>query len=44
MADFLATVDELALINAFMRIKEPTLRRRIVELVEEIAGGDFEVN
>jgi len=44
MSDFLATADGLALIKAFMRIKEPTLRRRIVELVEEIAGGDFEVN
>ncbi len=39
--DFLATTDGLALTKAFMRIKEPTLRRRIVHLVEEIAGdGD----
>ena len=39
--DFLATTDGLALTKAFMRIKEPTLRRRIVHLVKEIAGdGD----
>jgi transcriptional regulator with XRE-family HTH domain len=44
VSDFLATADGLALIAAFIRIKEPTLRRRIVELVEEIAGGDFEAN
>jgi transcriptional regulator with XRE-family HTH domain len=35
--DFLATTDGLALTKAFMRIKEPGLRRRIVQLVEEIA-------
>jgi transcriptional regulator with XRE-family HTH domain len=36
--DFLATTDGLALTRAFMRIKEPKLRQRIVELVEGIAG------
>jgi transcriptional regulator with XRE-family HTH domain len=41
VSDFLATADGLALTKAFMRIKEPRLRRRIVELVEEIAGGDL---
>jgi len=39
VSDFLATSDGLALTKAFMRIKEPKLRRRIVDLVEEIAGG-----
>jgi hypothetical protein len=28
------------LTKAFMRINEPKLRRRIVDLVEEIAGED----
>jgi transcriptional regulator with XRE-family HTH domain len=37
VSDFLATSDGLALIKAFTRIKEPKLRRRIVNLVEEIA-------
>ena len=38
VSDFLATSDGLALTKAFMRIKEQKLRRRIVDLVEEIAG------
>ena len=38
VSDFLATSDGLALTKAFMRIKEAKLRRRIVDLVEEIAG------
>ena len=38
--DFLATSDGLALTKAFMEIKEPKLRRRIVDLVEEIAGRE----
>jgi transcriptional regulator with XRE-family HTH domain len=38
VSDFLATSDGLALIKAFTRIKEPKLRRHIVNLVEEIAG------
>ena len=37
VSDFLATSDGLALTKAFMRIKEPKLRRRIVDLVEQIA-------
>jgi transcriptional regulator with XRE-family HTH domain len=41
VSDFLATADGLALIRAFMRIKEPTLRQRLVELVEEIAADDL---
>jgi len=39
VSDFLATSEGLALTKAFMRIKETKLRRRIVDLVEEIAGG-----
>jgi transcriptional regulator with XRE-family HTH domain len=41
VADFLATSDGLALTRAFMRIKDPKLRRRIVELVAQIAGEDL---
>ena len=37
VADFLATSDGLALTKAFMRIADPKLRRRIVDLVEQIA-------
>lgn len=40
VADFLATSDGLALTKAFMRITDSKLRRRIVELVEQIAGSD----
>jgi transcriptional regulator with XRE-family HTH domain len=41
VSEFLATTDGLALTKAFMRIKEPGLRRRIVQLVEKIAGDDL---
>jgi transcriptional regulator with XRE-family HTH domain len=37
VSDFLATTDGLALTKAFMRIKKPGLRRRVVDLVEEIS-------
>jgi transcriptional regulator with XRE-family HTH domain len=40
VADFLATADGLALTKAFMRIKDARLRRRIVNLVEGIPGGN----
>lgn len=40
VSDFLATSEGLALTKAFMRIKNAKLRRRIVDLVEEIAGDD----
>jgi transcriptional regulator with XRE-family HTH domain len=40
LAEFLASRDGLALTKAFMRIEEPNMRRRIVALVEEIAGKD----
>jgi hypothetical protein len=36
--DFLATSDGLSLTKAFMRIKDPVIRRCIVKLVQEIAG------
>jgi len=39
--NFLATTDGLALTKAFMQIEQPELRRRIVHLVEEIAGDDL---
>jgi transcriptional regulator with XRE-family HTH domain len=37
VSDFLATSDGLALTKAFMRIGDSKLRRRIVDLVEQIA-------
>ena len=40
VSDFLATSDGLALTKAFMRIADAKMRRRIVDLVEQIAGGD----
>jgi len=40
VSDFLATSDGLALTKAFMRIKDPKLRRRIVDLVLQIAGEE----
>ncbi len=36
VSEFLATSDGLALAKAFMAIAQPALRRRIVDLVEEI--------
>jgi transcriptional regulator with XRE-family HTH domain len=38
VSDFLATSDGLALTRAFTRIKDAKLRRRIVDLVQQIAG------
>jgi transcriptional regulator with XRE-family HTH domain len=40
VSDFLATSDGLSLTKAFVRIKDAKLRRRIVELVEQIAAKD----
>ena len=37
VTDFLATSDGLALTKAFMKIANPKLRRRIVDLVDQIA-------
>jgi transcriptional regulator with XRE-family HTH domain len=42
VTDFLATTDGLTLVKAFMRIRNAKLRRRIVELVEEMAGEEAE--
>jgi transcriptional regulator with XRE-family HTH domain len=40
VSDFLATPDGLALTKSFMKITDSKLRRRIVDLVEQIAGND----
>ena len=40
VTDFLATNDGLTLVKAFVRIQNPKLRRRIVDLVEEMGGED----
>jgi transcriptional regulator with XRE-family HTH domain len=37
VSDFLATTDGLSLTKAFMKIKNSKVRRRIVELVEQLA-------
>ena len=43
VSDFLATSDGLSLTKAFMRIPDPKLRRRIVDLVQQIAGKETEI-
>ena len=40
VTEFLATNDGLTLVKAFMRIGNAKLRRRVVDLVEEMAGGE----
>lgn len=40
VSDFLATSDGLSLTKSFMKIKSSKLRRRIVDLVEQIAGEE----
>jgi len=40
VSEFLATSDGLALTKAFMRISDSKLRRRIVDLVEQIAASE----
>jgi hypothetical protein len=40
--DFVSSEDGLRIIKAFMRIENADLRRRIVNLVQEIAGSDGE--
>jgi len=40
VSDFLATTDGLSLTKAFMRIPDAKLRRRIVDLVQQIAGEE----
>jgi len=43
VSDFLATSDGLSLTKAFMRIPDPKLRRRIVDLVQQIAGDEADI-
>lgn len=38
VSDFLATSDGLSLTKAFMKVQDPKVRRRIVDLVEAIAA------
>jgi transcriptional regulator with XRE-family HTH domain len=40
VTEFLATNDGLTLVKAFMRIGNAKLRRRVVDLVEEMAGEE----
>ncbi len=40
VSEFLATSDGLSLTRSFTRIKDSKLRRRIVDLVEQIAGDE----
>jgi len=40
VSDFLATSDGLSLTKSFMKIRSNELRRRIVDLVEQIAGDE----
>jgi transcriptional regulator with XRE-family HTH domain len=42
VSDFLATSDGLALTKAFMKIRDPKVRRRIVDLVQSMVGEDQE--
>jgi transcriptional regulator with XRE-family HTH domain len=42
VSDFLATSEGLALTKAFTQIKNSKMRRRIVDLVEQIAGASGE--
>jgi hypothetical protein len=40
ISDFVSSSEGLALIRAFRDVKDPQLRRGIVNLVEEIAGPE----
>jgi len=40
VSDFLATSDGLALTKAFMKVKDPKVRRRIVDLVEAMVADE----
>jgi transcriptional regulator with XRE-family HTH domain len=42
VSDFLATSDGLSLTKAFMRIPDAKRRRRIVDLVQQIAGEEVD--
>jgi transcriptional regulator with XRE-family HTH domain len=39
VSDFLTTAEGLTLVEAFVRIENPTLQRRIVELIEYVAAA-----
>ena len=39
VVDFLSTSEGLALNRAFLQIKDPTVRKQIIELVKTLAGG-----
>ena len=41
VADFLATNEGVQLNKAFVRIKDPKLRRKVVELVSAMAGDEM---
>lgn len=40
VSDFLATSDGLSLVKSFTRIKSPSLRRAVVNIVKTLAGED----
>ncbi len=40
VADFMSTSEGLQLMKAFVRIKDPKVRRRIVELAAALAGEE----
>jgi transcriptional regulator with XRE-family HTH domain len=40
VSEFLSSTDGMALVKGFTKIKEAKLRRRVVQLVEEIAGDE----
>lgn len=40
VSDFLSTADGLHLMRAFVRVRDPKVRKRIVELVESLAAED----
>jgi hypothetical protein len=40
--EFIASEDGARIIKAFVQITDPALRRRVVNLVQEIAGEDGE--
>lgn len=42
VADFLSTTEGLSLNRSFLRIKDPKVRRKVVELVRALAGDEDE--
>ena len=42
VVDFLSSSEGIQLNKAFVRIKDPKLRRKVIDLVRAIAGGDDE--